>query len=207
MKLASLWVFVTSLLIVTSSRLVFFYSTVAEPTQSTSVISFLGLSIAIDPIALFVAMYVLSPKVSIENTYVRMSVALLTAGLMGEGVAEWLSDVLFQSGLGLATSPTEFVVYVGFYTFAVGFSAGALSYFRRTTRVGTVTASAIDEEEMKSVRGRLLDFATFAFGIASIAIAVKLATFIGQTVVLDPINYGDSIIIVIAALLLIYRLR
>ncbi len=207
MKLASLWVFVTSLLIVTSSRLVFFYSTVVEPTQSTSVISFLGLSITIDPIVLFAAMYALSPKVSIENTYVRMSVALLTAGLMGEGVAEWLSHVLFQSGLGFTTSPTEFVVYVGFYTFAVGFSAGALSYLRRTTRVSTAIASIIDEEEVKSTRGRLLDFATFAFGIASIAIAVKLATFIGQTVVFDPINYGDSVIIIITALLLIYRLR
>ncbi len=78
---------------------------------------------------------------------------------------------------------------------------------RRTTRVSTAIASTIDEEEVKSTRGRLLDFATFAFGIASIAIAIKLATFIGQTVVFDPINYGDSIIIIITALLLIYRLR
>ncbi len=205
-RLASLWVFLTSLIIVGSSRLVFFYSTVAESVP-TSVFSFVGISIVVDPVLLFIVMYALSPRVGIESNYVRISLGLLAAGIVGEGIAAWLFGALIQSNLNYSFPNIASYAYIGIYTFAVGFSAIAFSFFRRAAEVTAATVSTIDAGTVRTARGRLLDFASFAFAVASIAIAIKLTTFIGQTVVFDPINYGDSVIMVITALLLIYRLR
>jgi len=149
-------------------------------------------------------MYLLSARIDLLGNYGRVGVALLSGGWLGVVLGAWLPLATFWSGFQGPVIPPlvpDAYLYASVYTFAVGFSAAALSYFRRTVTPNSAL------KQKANIRRRLMSFAGFSLGTASIAIAIRLATFIGQNVVLSPINYWDSIIIGAAALLLIYKSR
>jgi len=201
-----------SFLLVLSSSLVGLYSDMLFVKEGMWVYQLIVLFYVINPGLVFASMYFAARKALLQGQFVPVLLFMLGGILAGSVASEaiWFffspfvnTAAYFASGLYVVPLVRTALLPLAFGLLAIVVSRAIPRNFRRETK--SAVSSLVERESARSARGRLLDFVTFAFGIASMAISVKIAVLVGQNVGLSPIDYVDSVILAITSLLLIHR--